>query len=81
MSKEIKCACGFDGKAKKKFPGSGVLEILLWLFGLIPVILMLIEPLPIYFIWTPVLCAAVIYTIWRQAKAKFVCPKCGEESS
>ena len=79
MSKVFTCqGCAFSGKAVKKYPGSGGLEMLLYIDGIIPILLTLIEPLPVYKFWMLALVGGVAYTIWRQSNAVWICPKCSK---
>ena len=65
--KQFVCpACGYVGKPKSMAKGSMVLELLLWLLGLILAII----GLPI------VLLVALIYSIWRVTTKFKGCPMC-----
>jgi len=65
------CAnCGTQGEEKKTVGGSVLIELGLWFFFVVAIIISRLAGL-VFFI------AAIAYSIWRLTSAKKACPKCG----
>lgn len=76
-SKKYICrACGTQGKPKKKVKGSIGMEIVLWGAALVGIVTIL----PVGFM---IVCAAVVYSLWRASSASRVkvCPACEGEAT
>ena len=75
MKEEVKCSrC--SKKATTKLRGNGGLEAILWLIAVIPGLLCLIEPLPVYFVWMGFIVPAIGYTVWRWTTRYTWCTSC-----
>lgn len=77
MKQKTMCShCNQETETQTSFRGSSGLEALLWLVSLIPVLLVFIEPLPIYFLWIGFIVSAVGYSLWRRSTKHAVCVAC-----
>lgn len=69
--------CGLNGKAKRQFRGSGVIEILLWLVALGPLLLVAFEGMTLaYAFWMAFVVPALGYSFWRWRSSYRVCAGC-----
>ena len=66
----IECPnCKYQGKAKKLVKGSSLIELIIWIFGIIG----------IFFTWGLSILVAIVYSLWRMSSYYYACPKCEYE--